>query len=494
MIHRKLRVDARGRMRSGACLVVALLAGACGGGGGGGGAGSSSSSFYVTDVKYGRLVDDGTGQKLISPLTTVTLDPVTGRIVPGSIVGLAPDVDVTMPQTFAIGADYLPRVVPRNGVIQVEFSGAIDDRSIVADALDADGHVVSQGSVQVRLEDGRGVAVALIHPASNVLWIDPTVANAFGFPPSPIDFAPDGSPRADATGFLKLIFPSAIRDTSGRLILPVLQNTRGATIGPRTDHLGESDTPIGFNPGNRVLDFIAQNQLIPTGETFNGFLPDIAPPRIVRTVSYSHALSFGAGDSATSSLVEDVRASFSTLARGGLGEWAGAHLTLRPGLANQEIHTVLSNTHTSATITDTFATLPGDGDTFLLERNEFFEPDLNNPIDRDTFDPDDPENVRDTDLMNFVTGWEIDANGNAVNGPIALSEALPPFSELRVRFSEPMSADAFSAYENFQVTVDPPPRPSSEILSQVVLDPTQTTVAIRPTRANQASETFQIVG
>jgi hypothetical protein len=475
---------------SGALLVALFVSADCGGGG----SSSSTGTIYLTDVKYGRLVDDGTGAKLISPLTTITVDPVTGFILPGSIVGLAPDVDVDKPQTFAIGADYLPRVVPRNGVLELEFSSAVDPASLVADVLDANGNVITPGSIQVRREDGKAVPVTLTQAASNLVWVDPVSVGAVGFPASPIDFSPDGSPRADATGFLKLILPAPVFDGSGQTILPVLKSTRGAPIGLRNDHLGDASAPLGFNPGNRVLDFIAQNQLIPTGETYNGFLPDVASPRIVRTVSYSHTLSFALGDSATFNEIDDVRATFSSLARGGLGEWAAARLTLRPGLAGEEAHTVLSNGHTSVTITGSFRSPPQDGDTYTLERSEFFEPNLNDPIDPATFDPDDPENANDAELVNFVEAWEIDVDGNVVSGPISLHEALPPFSELRVHFSEPMSADAFSAYENFQVTFDPSQGQGSEILSQIVLDPAQTTATIRPAFEDQASGTFKIVG
>ena len=45
-----------------------------------------------------------------------------------------------------------------------------------------------------------------------------------------------------------------------------------------------------------MLDFVTQNQLIPTNETFNGFLPDEHAPRVVRTYAVTHALSFTNGD------------------------------------------------------------------------------------------------------------------------------------------------------------------------------------------------------
>jgi len=475
-------------MRGGSIGALVLFSAAVGdcGGGGGGSAGSTSSSFVLIDVKYGRLIDDGTGPRLVSPLTTVALDPVTGRVIPGSLEALAVGVDVDAAQTFSIGLDYLPIVVPRNGVVQLEFSAPVDAKSIVADVVDAMGSVVADGSVEVRTEAGKGVPVTLTQPSPTVIWIDPVTATTLGFPPSPVDFGPDGEPRADATGFLRLILP--------HIGASVLTSSRGANLGSRSDHLGDVATPIGFNPGNRVLDFIAQNQLIPTGETFNGFLPDIAPPRVVRTHAYSKALAFGAGDGATSTRIDDLTANFSATARNGLGEWAAARLTLRPGLSTQEIHVVLSNTSDSVTIVGSFTSNPKDGDVYRLERAEFFEPDLQHPIDPGQFDPDDPENVHNTVFVNFVEVFEIDVNGNVVNGPLSLEDTIPSFSELRVHFSEPMAAESISPYEDFQVRFDPDQGPGSEILSQAVLDSTQTTVILRPALEDQAAGTFEIVG
>ena len=303
------------------------------GGGGGGGAGSFSSFFYVTDVKYGCLIDEGNGPCLVSPLTTVDVDAITGKVVPGSLLPLANGVDVNALQTFGIGVNYLPCVIPRNGVLQIEFSALVNAVSIFSDIIDADGSILSDGSIQVRTEAGKGAAVSLSQPSPNVIWVNPVTSLTVGFPPSPVDFGPDGEARADATGFLRLTLPK----TGGA----VIQSTQGATLGSRVDKLGDVDTPIGFNPGNRVLDFISQNQLIPTGDSFNGFLPDISPPRIIRTHTYSKTLAFGAGDSSTSSSLTDAAASFSTDAKSGLGEWATGQLVLRPGLATEETHGVL---------------------------------------------------------------------------------------------------------------------------------------------------------
>ncbi|HET6163321.1 MAG TPA: hypothetical protein VFG37_06605 [Planctomycetota bacterium] len=473
-------------VRSIPALALLGVATGCGGGGGGSGAGTTSSSFFVTDVKYGRLIDEGNGPRLVSPLTTVDVDAITGKVIPGSLQPMANGVDVNALQTFGIGINYLPCVIPRNGVLQVEFSAPVNAATIFADIIDTDGSILNDGSVQVRTEAGKGVAVALSQPSPNVIWINPVTSLTVGFPPSPVDFGPDGEARADATGFLRLILPK----TGGS----VIQSTHGAMLGSRVDKLGDVVNPIGFNPGNRVLDFISQNQLIPTDDSFNGFLPDISPPRIIRTYAYSKTLAFGSGDSSTSSSLTDAAASFSTDARSGLGEWASGQMVLRPGLATEERHVVLSNTATTVTIVDVFTADPQDGDVYRLERAEFFEPDPANPIDPDHFDPNDPENSNNSVFSNFVAAYEIDASGNVLNGPLPLGTPIPPFSELRVQFNEPISTDSVSPYEDFQVRFDPDQGPGSEILSQTLLDATQRTVILRPSREDQSNSTSTVVG
>src|SRR5690349_459403 len=115
------------RMRIvGVSWALALLA-SCGGGGG---SSSSSDHVFLIDVVYGRLVDEGSGPRLVSPLTTVDVDPITGLVVPGSLQPLANGVDVETPQTLGIGPGYLPVVIPRNGVLELRFSAPLDPRSL----------------------------------------------------------------------------------------------------------------------------------------------------------------------------------------------------------------------------------------------------------------------------------------------------------------------------------------------------------------------------
>ncbi len=463
-----------------------LVAAGCSGGGGGSSAGSKSSSFKLNDVKYGRVIDDGSGPRLVSPLTTVDVDPVTGRAVPGSLAPLASGVDVESLQSLGIGSDYLPRVVPRNSVLQLEFSAPIDPASVSADQIDSNGGLQTPGSVQVRLQDGTPVPVVVTVVGPRTIWIDPIEATGIGFPPSPVNFGPTGAPRADATGYLKLRLP--------RTGSAILRSSGGAFLGARSDGLGEIASPIGINPGNRVLDFIAQNQLIPTNETYNGFLPDVSVPRIIRTHFDERVVDVTGGDVVAADHVQFAGASFSILAKAGQGEWAGANFIVRPGAPDEETHVVAGNTVDTIALADAFLVAPADGDTCRLERTEYFEPELTDPIDLVRFDPDNPQNADNTSLANFVEAWEIDSAGNVVAGPISLREALPTYCELRVRFSEPMADDSFLQWETFRVSTNPDPGEQQELLADVSLDVTQTTAIIRPIRVDQAAGTFELVG
>ncbi len=470
----------------GVLSTAALFAiGACSGGGGSP-AGTKSSGFRLNDVNYGRLVDEGSGPRLVSPLTTVEIDAVTGLALPGTLQPLAGGVDLDAPQSLGLGSSYLPRVIPRNCVLQLEFSAPIDASSLRADEIDANGALVTAGSVQVRQQDGTPVPVEITQVGARTIWINPSGATSVGFPESPVNFGPSGEPRADATGFLKLRLP--------RTGPSVLRSTGGAFLGARTDGLGEVATPIGINPGNRVLDFIAQNQLIPTNETYNGFLPDVSVPRIVRTLADTRVVDLVGGDVAGASSVRFAGASFSTLSKSGRGEWAGAKLVLRPGAPAEETHVISGNSVDTVTINGLFTLLPQDGDTCRLERAELFEPELTDPIDPTRFDADNPQNGANASLANFVEAWEIDGSGNVVAGPLDLRNTLPTFCELRVRFTEPMADDSFLQWETFRVSASPDGGELQELLTDVSLDSTQTVATIRPIRVDQAAGTFEVVG
>ena len=463
-----------------------LAAAACSGGGSAGLPGSTSKSFKLSDAFYGRFIDDGSEQSVVSPLTTAQIDPFTGFLVPGTLQPIATGVDVDSPQSLGLGTDFLPRVIPRNCVIKLKFTAPIDAASVLADVIDNTGALVTDGSIQVRYADGTPVPVELILADSKTIWINPVVAGNPGFPASPVNFGPTGEPRADATGFLKLLLP--------RTGLSILRSVNGADVGARADGLGEPNLPIGLNPGNRVLDFIQQNQLIPTNETYNGFLPDDSTSRIVREHTFDHAFDSGAGDTAGVADVAFAGASFSMAANAGAGEWAGGTLLLRAGLVGEETQVIVSNSSNGVTITGTFAAGPVDGDSVTLLRTEYFEPDLTNPIDPSSYDPNNPENATNASFSNFVQAFEIDTAGNVVAGPFSMREAVPTFSELRVRFSEVMSDDSFLQWETFRVAAVPDGGELQELVTDVELDSTGQVAIIRPVRVDQGAGSSELIG
>jgi hypothetical protein len=184
--------------------VLCLALAQCGGGGGGGGGGSSG--FTLSDGSYARGINQGNGLEVVSPLSLVETDPVTGLIVPGTLRPLGDGVDLKVLVSIGLGPAFRPVVVPRNGIIVLQFSSSVDPASIVADQLTETGKVVKPGSIQMRFQNGRGVPVQLLPQGSRVL-INPIVDGQVGLPASPVVFDKNGNPVPDATGFLRLILP-----------------------------------------------------------------------------------------------------------------------------------------------------------------------------------------------------------------------------------------------------------------------------------------------
>jgi hypothetical protein len=470
--------------------VLCLALTQCGGGGGGGGGGSSG--FTVTDASYARGINQGNGLEVVSPLSLVDTDPVTGLIVPGTLRPLGDGIDLKVLVSMGLGPAFKPVVVPRNGIIVLQFASSVDPASIVADQLTDTGKVVKPGSIQLRFQNGRGVPVELLPQGSRVL-INPIVNGQVGLPASPVVFDKNGNPVPDATGFLRLILP--------RQGNAVVRSSSGSPLGQRADGLGDLDNPIGLNPGNSALDFIEQNKLFPSPLTFNGFLPDETAPRIVRDYKVEGTIDLAAGDQVGVSTILDVAQSFSAIAHGGRGEWADKLLILRPGKKNQELHAIDSNTENVITIKDTFTKLPADGDAYRLTRGEFFEPQPADPIDPPSFDPDNPQNENNRDLRNFVTFEEIDAKGNVSDDNqdgrtlYTAFDTVPSRSIAKVRFSEPIDVSTALPFESFRVTDDPEPdEPGFEHIGVVAAADASaalTYVAKRVDQANAKSSEYQ---
>ncbi len=464
-----------------AAFVVLAACGESGSGGAG-----ERHGFVLAEVRYGRLLTEAGGARLVSPLTTVERDPLTGEPIAGSLTPLAPEVDPDVPQSFGLGRDYLPRVIPRDGALELDFTAPVDAASITADLLDAGGALLRAGSIQLRRGDGAPVAVALEQVGPRTVRLLPMDGAPPAFPPSPVDFGPSGEPRVDATGYLRLLLPR-----SGDA---VVRAVGGPGLEARADRLGDPDAPIGLNPGNRVLDFVQHNALIPTQETFHGFLPDRTSPRVIRRHRHEHRFAPEDGDTSVAGELGLAGAAFSPQARGGRGEWADATLVLRDGAVDEERRSITGNGLDTVQLDGAFAVPPAAGDLLALERIEWFEPDLADPLDPARFDPDNPELLANTSFANFVEAFEIDAGLNVVRGPIALRDAVPTFAELRVRFSEPLAADSLLAWETFRVRRSAGDDPAEELLVEAALDPTGAVAILRPVRRDAAAGTAELVG
>ena len=70
-------------------LAALTLLTACPSGGGSSG-GILAGGFSLQSMGYGRQFDEGSGPRVVSPLTTVRIDPITGFAIPGTLEPLCP--------------------------------------------------------------------------------------------------------------------------------------------------------------------------------------------------------------------------------------------------------------------------------------------------------------------------------------------------------------------------------------------------------------------
>jgi hypothetical protein len=476
-----------------------VLAGAlgilgCGGGGGGGSGGPTNpgpdpddetgtfdpaNDFFLKSAAFARPIFDVNDEVIdvVNPASLFEADPITGVPLPGfpkvlepgtSLISLA---ELNFQQILDPLTPQIP-LVPRNAALVLEFSKDIDPATLNLSDLDPDapGQLTSASTVQVQRKDG-----TLIQTRASVegqrLIIHAIVGDQIGFEPSPLVFNTFGNPVEDPVGHLRVLTEVG----SGQL-----KSTDGLALVPRPDKLGSPLKPLPFNPGNSLLDAIVQQT--ETGVvTFNGFLPDLTAPRVIRPVELTDTIDSIAFTTILGQQVIEITGAVlptpaNVLANGGLGEWANARMDVTGlgGLVTSYV--VLRNYNAAAppnkpvfqlvpeTVLDSSVVV---GSSFLVTRSEFFEP-IPPPLPSDpaqlakiTVDPEnhprdplDPQDLLNHDLRYFLRMFdENDAEAlTQWNPTTGLFLPIPPKSSVQVTFSETMDVASFRPYENFFVT------------------------------------------
>jgi hypothetical protein len=240
------------------------------------------------------------------------------------------------------------------------------------------------------------------------------------------------------------------------------------------DHLGSLQVPLPFNPGNSKLDPLAlQTDAGPIH--FNGFLPDLIAPRIVRPVVRSGTVFDASETSITGGLLDPPA---NTAANQGDGEWAQALLEVTDS-DTLEVSRYVVERNTEVTVNgDTLPTFViadgvvdpavGPGDTYVVSAHRVLRaipPPLPSapaalaaitvdPVNHPR-DPLDPQDLINHDLRFFVRMYDeagverTDVWDPAANlfGPVkGQFGPIPPRTTLRMQFSEAMEPSSFRPY------------------------------------------------
>ncbi len=467
-------------------LPLLLAAAGCGGGGGGGSGGGGGGpsdtfdpkkDFYLSAGSFGRPIFDPTSGELssvVNPSSLYETDPITGVPVTGFPKPLVPGtslenlVSFNFEQILDPLTPQLP-LVPRNAAVVLEFSQPVDPDSLLLSDLDPDnpGLITAASAIQVRRLDGTLVPARATLQGQRVI-VYPFVDAAVGWEASPLVFDSFGNPVENSSGWLRVLTDMGAGS---------LASTTGLPLVDRPDQLGTSAEPLPFNPGNAQLDAIVLQT--ETGAiTFNGFLPDLTPPRIIRPVQLAGSVSATgvAADGLLQITGAALAAPSNVLANDGLGEWANALLTVTGAGGVTTDYVVQRNENDPlAPNKPVFVLVAGTvldpsvqpGASYVVLRSEFFEPVPpplpTNPVDlaEVTVDPenhprdaDDPQDLLNHDLRYFLRVF--DEGGvealSVWNPAIGKFLAVPPKVSLRLSFSEPMDAASFGAFETFYVT------------------------------------------
>jgi hypothetical protein len=478
------------RLPTSLALAVFLIAGlaACGGGGGSGGGGGGgatngngqseldpSTDFFLTGLSMARAVFDESGEltQLVNPASLFESDPLTGVPLAGfpkvlnEGTSLASLAAIDFSQILDPLTPQVP-LLPRNAALVMRFSMDVDVASLnlAAEEVDEFGTLSSTSTIQLRLKTGQLTKTRVFVDGPRVILLG-TSETTVGFPASPLVFDQTGAAVEDSSGFMRLTLGPGVG-------VGLLKSTGAVPISTRTDKLGAEVRPVPINPGNGFLDAIVlqtDNGIV----NFNGFLPDLSSPRIIRPVIQAGFItnitsSGGQLEIRDSSLVVLPN----TSANGGLGEWAsGLMLVTSAGGAVTSEYVVESNVNELGEAV--YRLQPGAvldpavfvADTYTVSRTEYFEP-LPPPFPSDPVqlarvtvdpegvprDPADPQDFFNSDLRYFVRVF--DEGGveqlDRWNPATSTFLAIPPKSVLRLQFSESMDQSSFDPYETCFVT------------------------------------------
>jgi len=481
-------------LRSSLALVgLCLLVVACGGGGSGKGSGDEGDGrgtgagatqdpdedFFLVGASFGRAVLDVLGdldslQPLVNPASLFETDPLTGIALEGFPKVLTPGADLS--QLAAINFSQIqdpltPQtpLVPRNAVMVLDFSKAIDLATLhfvdlPPGSSGSTGVISSVSTVQVSDKYGTLVAARGVIDPTNPkrLVLFGLAESGLGWDASPLVFDSTGSAVADSTGFLRIELGGGFGD---------LAALDGTLYEDRLDGLGSVNEPLPFNPGNSSLDAIVL-QTDDGQVSFNGFLPDLTRPRIVRPVTISGTIANIIGDNILDNTLVPLP---NVTANAGAGEWANALLSITsPSGGGTETTQYVLSGNTNAGSTATFVLAPGQsldaivsiGDVDTVSRSEFFEP-IPGPLPSDPGDlakitvdpgnhprdPNDPADILNSDLRYFVRMFDQnDVELSSLWNPDTNTFLpLPPKVAFELTFSEPMAGTSFLPYETFSV-------------------------------------------
>ncbi len=505
-----------------AALVAVAVSGCTGGSGGPGGGGSPGdvfdplTDFYLTGGYFARPIFDLTGGlvDVVNPASLQETDPVTGIVLPGFPKVLVPGTSLAslVSLNFEQIQDPLtPQVplVPRNAALVLEFSMAIDAASLKLAAVDASntGDITSDSPLQVRRQDGSLVPTRA-RVTGNRIILHAITGGAPGWEASPLVFDKFGTAVEDITGFLRVV--------TGTGTAP-LRTTTGQVLVDRPDQLGTLGVPLPFNPGNSKLDAIVLESETGTIR-FNGFLPDLTSPRLIRpvqltdTIDEIHLVPSGA-DLLVEITGAVLPAPANVAANGGAGEWAQALMEVTGAGGTVTRYVVLKNVNEAVVPhRPVFRLVAGTvldgsvmaGSSFTVSRSEFYEPiPPPLPVDADalaqiTVDPEhhprdaaDPQDLVNHDLRRFVRMFGEDGveRTDRWDPAAGVFQSVPPRTSLRLRFSEAMDVTSFRPYECFSVmdlTVSKVDAGFRQMrIGRAVASPDSRDISFEPTLVNQ---------